>query len=69
LAGELSFILPFTFAEHLHCCYIYFHCSSYLCTITIINYFEPCVLNVEFQHFILRFNKHSLPCLYYWKRG
>jgi hypothetical protein len=27
------------------------------------------VLNVEFQHFILRFNKNSLPCGYYWKEG
>jgi hypothetical protein len=33
------------------------------CT-TIIITLEPCALNVEFQHFILRFNKISLPKSY-----
>jgi len=31
------------------------------CTTTIIT-LEPCALNAEFQHFILRFNKFSLLC-------
>ncbi len=29
---------------------------------------EPCALNAEFQHFILRFNKMYLLCGYHWKR-
>jgi hypothetical protein len=33
------------------------------CTTTIIT-LEPCALNVEFQHFILNFNKVSLLCGY-----
>jgi hypothetical protein len=36
------------------------------CTTTIIT-LEPCALNAEFQHFILRFNKISLLCGYHWK--
>jgi hypothetical protein len=31
--------------------------------------FEPCALNVEFQHFILRFIKMSLLCGYFVKEG
>ncbi len=38
-------------------CYIYFHCS-YL--YNYYNYFEPCALNSEFQHFIPRFNQNFL---------
>jgi hypothetical protein len=38
------------------------------CT-TIIISLEPCAVNAEFQHFILRFNKMSLLCGYHWKRG
>jgi hypothetical protein len=38
------------------------------CTTTIIS-FEPCALNAEFQHFILRFIKMSILCRYHWKRG
>jgi hypothetical protein len=30
---------------------------------------EPCALNAEFQHFILRFNKIFSLCRYHWKRG
>jgi hypothetical protein len=30
---------------------------------------EPCALNGEFQHFILRFNKISLLCRYQLKEG
>jgi len=58
--GKLSFIPPFLFPEHLlHCCFIYFHFSTCTSTITTL---EPCALNAEFQHFILRFNKISLLC-------
>jgi hypothetical protein len=38
------------------------------CTTTIIS-LEPCALNAEYQHFILRFIKMSLLCGYHWKRG
>jgi hypothetical protein len=61
--GKLSFIMPFLFPECLHCCYICFP----TCIITIIS-LEPYALNVQFQHFILRFNKISLLCRYPWKR-
>jgi hypothetical protein len=37
-------------------------------TTTIIS-LEPRALNVEFQHFMLRFNKISLLCGYHWKSG
>jgi hypothetical protein len=63
--GKLNFILSFLFLEHLSCCYMYFH-DTYL--YNYYNYFQPCALNVEFQHFILRFNKISLLCRYHWKR-
>jgi hypothetical protein len=38
------------------------------CTTSIIT-LEPYALNSEFQHFIPRFNKISLLCVYHWKRG
>jgi hypothetical protein len=38
------------------------------CTTTIIC-LNPCALNAEYQHFILRFIKMSLLCRYHWKRG
>jgi hypothetical protein len=38
------------------------------CTTTTIT-LEPCALNAEFQHFILRFNIIFLLCGYHWKRG
>ncbi len=55
--GKLSFIFRFLFLERLHCCYIIFTART-CTTITII--LEPCALNAEFQHFILRFNKNFL---------
>jgi hypothetical protein len=56
--GKLSFILSFLFPERLHCCYIYiFTAPTYATTIITL---EPCALNAEFQHFILKFNKISL---------
>ncbi len=42
--------------------------TALTCTTTIIS-LEPCALNTEFQHFMLRFNKISLLCRYHWKRG
>jgi hypothetical protein len=54
--GTLNFIQSL-FPKHLH--YSYIIASTY--TIIIIT-FEPFALNVEFQHFILRFNKNSLLC-------
>jgi hypothetical protein len=38
------------------------------CTTTIIS-LEPCALNAEYQHFILRFIKMSLLCGYFVKEG
>jgi len=49
-----SFILSFLFLERPHCCYIYFPARNCL---TIVISLEPCALNAEFQHFILRFIK------------
>jgi hypothetical protein len=54
--GKLSFILSFLSGKGLYC------------TTTTIG-LEPCALNAEFQHFILRFNKISLLCQYHLKRG
>jgi hypothetical protein len=52
--------------ERLHfCSYIF---TDPTCT-TIIITLEFCVLNAEFQHFILRFNQISLFCEYITKRG
>jgi len=47
-----SFINASTFATYIFIVPI--------CKITIIS-FEPCALNVEFQHFIPKFNK-KIPC-------
>jgi hypothetical protein len=59
--AQLSFILvlipSFLFLERLHCRYIYFRCSYMY---NYYNYLEPCALNAEFLHFILRFNKKFL---------
>ncbi len=38
------------------------------CTTTII-ILEPCALNAEYEHFILRFIKMSLLCRYFVKEG
>jgi hypothetical protein len=43
----LSFIISFLFLQCLHYCYIYY---SYV--YRYYNTFEPCALNVEFQHFM-----------------
>jgi len=56
-SDKRSFSLSYLFRERLHCCSIYFHCPS--CTITIIR-LEPCALNAQFQHFILRFDRNFL---------
>jgi hypothetical protein len=45
--------MSFLFPEHLHCCYTYVFTAP---TTTIIA-LEPCALNAETQHFIMRFNK------------
>jgi hypothetical protein len=37
-------------------------------TTTIIT-LQPCALNAEFHHFILRFSKISLLCRYHWNRN
>jgi len=58
--AKLSFIRfltsSFLFPERPYCCCIYLHCSYMY---NYYNYLEPCALNVEFQHFIFRFNKTS----------
>ncbi len=56
--SKLSFILSFHFPERLHSCYIYIFTAP-TCTIPTIT-LEPCAVNAEFQHFILRFNKNFL---------
>ncbi len=68
-SNNLSFTLFFFFPEHLHYCYIDFHCSY------LYNYYNSsqtlCIkcwdlaFCIEFQHFILRFNKISLLCGYH----
>ncbi len=59
-----SLIVSFLFPEYLDCCYIYIFTAP--TSTTIIVTLEPCALNAEFQHFILRFNKISLLCRYHW---
>jgi len=49
--GKLSFIPSFLFPERLHCCYIYFPCSTSTTTILSL---ETCASNAEFEHFVLR---------------
>jgi hypothetical protein len=61
--GKLSFILSVLFPEHLQCP---LHIFSLLLPIITL---QPCALNAEFQHFILRFTKISLLCEYHWKKG
>jgi hypothetical protein len=57
--GKLSFIgLFFFLSASTAATYIF---TAPTCTTTIIS-LEPCALNAEFQHFILRFNKISLLC-------
>jgi len=51
-----SFTLYFFFPERLHCWYMIFTAPT---RTGIINPLDSCPLSVEFQHFILRFNKSS----------
>ncbi len=55
--GKLSFIL---FPERLPLLLPVLHIFSLLLLVQLLIYLEPCALNVEFQHFILRFNKNFL---------
>jgi len=70
---QLSFIpsLPFFLsASTAATTYIYIYIFSLLLHVGLRQItLEPCALNAEFQHFILRFNKISLLCRYHWKRG
>jgi len=65
-SGKLSFIPSFLFLERASTAAKYIFTAP-TCTTTIIT-FDPCALNAEFQHVILRFNKISLPCRYHSKR-
>jgi hypothetical protein len=60
IGGKLKFILSFFF---LSATYISTTPKSRTTIITL----EPCALNAEFQHFILRLNKISLLCRYHLK--
>jgi hypothetical protein len=61
----VSHCLSFFLSSFTAATYIF---TAPTCTATII-LLEPCALNVEFQHFILRFNKISLLYGYHWKKG
>ncbi len=56
--GKLSFILSILFPERLHCSAATYIFTAHACTSTIIS-LEPCALNAEFQHFMLRYNKQK----------
>jgi len=60
----LSFLLSAS-TESTAATYIF---TAPICTTTIIS-LEPCALNAEYQHFILRFVKMSLLCGYHLKEG
>jgi hypothetical protein len=64
--GKLSFILSFLFPERPSTAATYIFTAPTRTT-TIIT-LEPCALNAEFQHFILRFNTISLLCRYHRER-
>jgi hypothetical protein len=70
--GFLSFTLSFFFPDHLHCCYIDFHCSYlysyYNCSRSLCIKCWDSAFRTEFQHFILRFNKISFALLIPLKR-
>jgi hypothetical protein len=55
--GKLSFILCFICFERLHCIAVTYIFTAPTTAIIIL---ELCASNIEFQHFILRFNKISL---------
>jgi hypothetical protein len=57
--GKLSFILSLLFLSASTAATDIFTAPT--CTITL----EPCAINAEFQHFILRVNKISLLCAYH----
>jgi hypothetical protein len=60
--GKLSFILSFISPARASTAATYiFTAPNCATTITSV---EPCALNAEFQHFILRFYKMSLLCGY-----
>ncbi len=61
VSSLLSFFLLSTYAATT---YIF---TAPTCTSTII-ILEPCALNAEFQHFILRFHKIFVLCGYHWKQ-
>jgi len=69
IGAKLSFVPSFLFPERLQSAATYLFTAP-TCTTTIIT-LQPCALNAEFQHFILRFNKIFLLCGFYsfWKRG
>jgi len=60
--GKLSFILFFLSASNAAAAAYVVTAPTYT---TIIITLEPCALNAEFRHFILRFNKISLLCRYH----
>ncbi len=63
---ELSFTLSFLFCSaSTVAAYIF---TALTCKATIVS-LQPCALNADFQHFILRFNKISLLYGYLWKKG
>ncbi len=68
---KLSFILSFLFPpERLQLtAAAYIFTAPNCTTTTIMSRLEPCVLNAEFQHFILRFNKNVFTLRIPLKRG
>ncbi len=62
----MSFVLSFLLPERLHFCCIYFHCSLLY---NYYSYLEPCALNPEYQHFILRFIQIFSLWGDHWKGG
>jgi hypothetical protein len=64
--GKLSFILSFLFPEFISAATYIFTAPT--CTTTIVT-LEPCALNAEFQHFLLRFNKNFLTLRISLKEG
>jgi len=62
---EFHHVFPFCWAPPL-LLHIFSLCLKGTTTIICL---EPCALNAEYQHFILRFIKMSLLCGYHWKRG
>jgi hypothetical protein len=61
--SKLSFIMSFLFFPSSSTAVTYIF-TALTCTTTIIS-LEPCALNAEFQHFILRFDQILLLCGYH----